>query len=80
MKTVELELAFCFKCPYCGEKNYVDSVIAEFSPEDQHEADVDFGITVKTGEWVCKPELVTCDKCDEEFEVEKDGEVEMEEP
>jgi hypothetical protein len=74
-KTVEVRLAFAFDCPFCGQENFVNSVLHEFTPEEQSEAQEELGEKPQTGSWVTHPEQVTCCHCHSEMRAVNPGEL-----
>jgi hypothetical protein len=74
-ETVEVSLAFAFKCKECGQDNFVHSVLHEFAPEEQAEAAEELGEAPQTGAWVTHPEHVQCANCGAEFIAINPGEL-----
>lgn len=58
-------------CPKCAERNCAEVVPAELSVEEQLEMREEYDIGFTPGEWLTKPEQVTCCECDETFDVEE---------
>lgn len=68
IRTVELRMAFAFTCEECGRDSFVRGIVPE-SLEGQIPEDVDLG-DFDGGEWVMRPERVTCGHCGLMFAVE----------
>jgi hypothetical protein len=66
-KTVEIRLAFSFTCLECGQETFVNSVVHEFSPEEQADMADDLGEKPQTGYWLTHPENVSCKHCGAQF-------------
>lgn len=68
---IKLEPAFAWNCPVCGERNFVDGVIAELNQDEQAELRWKHGIDeMETGDWLCQPTSVGCVTCEAEFPVQ----------
>jgi len=68
---VEMRAAYEWTCPNCGRDNFERAVVAEFSQEERAEMVADHGIEeFDTGDFVSRPDEVTCQHCDSEFETE----------
>lgn len=71
MISVELRTAFEWTCEDCGRDNFVRAVVPEsldgVIPEGLELGDFE------GGEWVMKPDAVTCGHCGAGFGVEEDG-------
>jgi rubredoxin len=73
-RRVEIKLAFSFHCPECGEENFVNSVLHEFTPEERADMEEQTGESPETGYWVTHPEQVKCRRCAAEFIAYNPGE------
>lgn len=73
VKTVVLRTAYAFDCEDCGRENFGRSLALECSPEEEEELRLNHGIDPwDTGNWVQRPDKVTCQFCGAEFETEED--------
>lgn len=64
---IELNQAWSWECPLCGEKNYDDSVEVEFDNDEAEVLLYEHGINVDDNVCLTAPEVVTCKECFEEF-------------
>jgi hypothetical protein len=65
---VEMLPAFCWTCERCGLENFVRAVTADFSPEELNELRQEHGVNPwEAGEFVQKPNTVTCKGCSSKF-------------
>lgn len=74
-QTVEVRLAFSFDCAQCGQENFVNSVMHEFTPAEQAEYAEELGERPQTGSWLTHPDHVTCQSCGAEFRAVQPGEL-----
>jgi hypothetical protein len=74
METVEVRLAFSFVCPSCGKETFVNSVMHEFTLEEQSEMAQELGERPQTGHWITHPENVACSGCCKNFVAINPGE------
>lgn len=68
-KPIPLFLAFSWDCPKCKAHNFNDGMAMEVTPEDQEDNPLLEG--TKTGDWIARPDEVTCSKCGGTFETEE---------
>lgn len=67
---VELNVAYVWDCDACGRENFVRAVVVEMTEEDQVEQCVQYGgepADWETGQWMTRPEEVTCQHCGATF-------------
>lgn len=68
---VEMRCAYEWTCPECGTDNFERAIVAELSEEDRSELLDEAGIDdIATGDFVTRPDEVTCRRCRQEFEAE----------
>lgn len=70
---VELQMAFFWHCDECGAENFARAVVTEMLPEDITDLKQRYGGDDEewlTGNWVGRPEEVTCQDCKRTFETE----------
>ena len=77
-QSVQLHIAFTWTCDHCGKDNFERSVVfrpemmASCKPDNETKQEMErlreAGID-SSGEWVTKPERVTCGHCGGQFEV-----------
>lgn len=71
---VEMRCAYEWTCPDCGRDNFERAMVMELSEEDRVEMEEEHGIEPgATGDWVSRPDEVTCPHCGGEFETEDFG-------
>lgn len=71
---VELHNAYVWDCDACGAENFVRAVTVEMTPEDVEAMKERYGgddEEWQTGNWMSRPDDVTCSKCGAKFEVEE---------
>lgn len=68
---VEMRLAYEWTCPSCGRDNFERALVAELSTEDKAEMLEDLGYEPEPGEFMTRPDDVTCPHCGAEFETEE---------
>lgn len=78
--TIDLSCAWEFTCPDCGTNHFVRAAVVDVPDEDLREIAFREGLLETwqddaplppelEGEWVSKPDYVTCPDCSREFEV-----------
>ena len=75
MKQVDLDCAYVWDCDECGVENFVRAVVVEFTPDEVATQMEEYGGEEEdwqTGEWMTRPEQVTCGKCGATFETVQD--------
>lgn len=65
---VEMRCAYEWTCPECGTDNFERAIVAELSVEDRAELLEDLGYEICTGDFVTRPDAVTCPVCGITFE------------
>lgn len=68
---VELHNAYQWDCEECGKENFCRAVTVEMTPEDIEEMQAEHGGDSEdwqTGEWMTRPDEVTCAHCGKTFE------------
>lgn len=74
MQTIELRPAFVWSCETCGRENFARAVVAEMSEDDRTELKEEFGMDeVVEGDFLMRPNEVTCEHCGETFASESGG-------
>ncbi len=65
---VETRPAFAWDCPNCGAENFARAVVCELSEEEMRELRDEHGVQPwETGNFLVKPESVSCHSCKESF-------------
>lgn len=73
-KKVELHCAYLWTCDSCGRDNFLRAIVCEMTQEDitammeEHGGEPE---DWKTGEWMTRPDEVTCEHCGAEYETEE---------
>lgn len=68
---VELHCAYVWDCPECGGENFCRAVTVEQTPEDIDHLVGEYGgdpSDWQTGQWMTRPDEVTCAHCGQEYE------------
>ncbi len=72
---IKIEPAYVWVCTQCGHENLERAVIYEFGPEDWEEnKDILSREEMQTGKWISSPSVVTCGKCEMQYDTEEDAE------
>lgn len=77
IQKVELHCAYQWDCEECGKENFCRAVIVEMTPEDRAEMRKRHGGDDEgweTGNWMTRPDEVTCSSCNAVFETVENGE------
>lgn len=61
---IELDMAWFWECPDCGQGNFERSVICEMTGDERFQKKLEMDIPLdEKGEFVAPPEWVECPKC-----------------
>lgn len=67
--TIDLEHAYAWVCPKCGERQFVEAMGVELNREEAREMAKECGLSVGSQHhmWTTEPDSVMCVKCEAEF-------------
>ena len=72
MPKVNLAPAHSFVCPFCDETRFIEAVLVEFNEEELAAYREEYpDETFERGQWRKIPDVVTCEKCQCDFEVDE---------